>query len=111
MLLLKNYVIVINKKLRHSRITSSSCSHNTRVELGLRVRDNTRVELDVRDNTRVELDVRDNTRAVKPRGSLSGTLGGIPGGGERGPRVTRGHVGWKSTHGAWVWHAAWTPRG
>ena len=65
----------------------------------------------VRDNTRVELDVRDNTRAVKPRGSLSGTLRGIPGGGERGPRVTRGHVGWKSTHGAWVWHAAWTPRG
>ena len=38
------------KKLRHSRITSSSCSHNTRVELGLRVRDNTRVELDVRLN-------------------------------------------------------------
>ena len=45
------------------------------------------------------------------RGSLSGTLRGIPGGGERGPRVTRGHVGRKSTHGAWVWHAAWTPRG
>ena len=54
------------------------------------MRDNTRVELDVRDNTRVELDVRDNTRAVKPRGSLSGTLRGIPGGGERGPRVPRG---------------------
>ena len=30
---------------------------------------------------------------------------------ERGPRVTRGHVGRKSTHGTWVWHAAWTPRG
>ena len=60
--------------------------------------------------TRVQ-HVRDNTRVVKPRGSLSGTLRGIPGGGERGPRVTRGHVGWKSTHGAWVWHAAWTPRG
>ena len=64
LLLLKNHVIVINKKLRHSRITSSSCSHNTRVELGLRVRDNTR------------------TGFVKPRGSLSGTLRGIPGGGE-----------------------------
>ena len=86
----------------------SQYTRGTRVQ---HVRDNTRVELDVRDNTRVELDVRDNTRAVKPRGSLSGTLRGIPGGGERGPRVTRGHVGWKSTHGAWVWHAAWTPRG
>ena len=83
--------MLLIKKLRHSRLTSSSCSHNSRVELGLRV--------------------RDNTRAVKPRGSLSGTLRGIPGGGERGPRVTRGHVGRKSTHGAWVWHAAWTPRG
>ena len=53
------------------------------MELGLRVRDNTRVELGlrVRDNTRVELGlrVRDNTRAVFviPRGSLSGTLRGI----------------------------------
>ena len=26
-------------------------------------------------------------------------------------RVTRGHVAWTSTHGAWVRHAAWTPRG
>ena len=40
-------------KLRRSRITSSSCSHNTRAELGLRVRDNTRAGF------------------VKPRGSLS----------------------------------------
>ena len=60
------------------------------------------------------LRVRDNTRAgfVKPR--ESGTLRGIHvfrGVGERGPRVTRGHVAWKSTHGAWVWRAAWTPRG
>ena len=68
---------------------------------------------------------------------------GIPGGGERGTRVTRVFVAWilglrvgllggnprmargygtprgrrvgtsglKSTHGAWVWRAAWTPRG
>ena len=35
----------------------------------------------------------------------------IPGGGERGPRVTCGHVAWKSTHGAWKRRAAWTPRG
>ena len=61
----------------------------------------------VRDNTRVELDVRDNTRAVKPRGSLSGTLRGIPGGGERGPRVTRGHVGWIRGRYTWTQIHAW----
>ena len=73
------------------------------------------------DNTRVELDVRDNTRGVKPRGSLSGTLRGIPGGGERGPRVTRGHRrggryvrtqihatrGLKSTRDTWTQIHAW----
>ena len=34
-------LLLLIKKLHHSRITLSSCSHNTRVELGLRVRDNT----------------------------------------------------------------------
>ena len=67
-------------KLRHSRITSSSCSHNTRAELGLRV--------------------RDNTRALYRAGPFRERCVGYTHSGGWGPRVPRGYVGGKSTHGA-----------
>ena len=78
-------------KLRHSRVTSSSCSHNTRAELGLGT--------GMRDNTRV--------------GLITGRAAWVPFGiAAWGPRIAwKRRVGMTRGYGAWVWHAAWTARG
>ena len=76
------------------------------------------MELGLRDPFRVCGTIHARYTARVPFGNAAWDTR-IPGGGELGlrvgyawgSRVTRGYVGWKSTHGAWDWRAAWTPRG
>ena len=86
-------------KLRHSRVTSSSCSSGQYTR-GTRV---TRAGQYTR-GTRV-------TRAGQyTRGLFIGCAAWTPRGVHEVHAVGR-DLGYISTHGAWIWRAAWTPRG
>ena len=82
LLLIKNYAILV---LRHLRVVGG----NTRVELGLGT--------GMRDNTRVDL--------------ITGRAAWVPFGiAAWGPRIACRNLCYISTHGTWVWRAAWTTR-
>ena len=83
LLLIKNYAILV---LRHLRVVGG----NTRVELGLGT--------GMRDNTRV--------------GLITGRAAWVPFGiAAWGPRIACRDLCYISTHGTWIWRAAWKPRG
>ena len=110
MLLIKNYAILV---LRHLRVVGG----NTRVELGLGtgMGDNTRVGLITGRAAWVPFgiaawvhEVHAEIWASFPRMARGF---GTPRGRRVGTRSACRDLGTISTHGAWIWHAAWTPRG